>query len=112
MNGNSPCAKALFLAALIGSAPNIGMAQTNQSQAARWLAKAQIAPPFTVPGSREAWERKRKQVRAQLWELLGNMPPRPRLPKVEILSREERDDYLVEKFQFDNEAGATVPGYL
>jgi len=31
---------------------------------------------------------------------------------VQTLSREERPGYFLEKFQFDNGAGATVPGYL
>ena len=87
-------------------------AQTNQTDAARWLAKAELAPAFVVPASREAWETQRRQVRAELWELLGRLPPRPTTPKVETLSREDRGDYVVEKFQFDNGAGATVPGYL
>jgi len=87
-------------------------AETNQTNAERWLAKAELAPPFAVPASRDAWEVKRLEVRAQLWALLGRLPPRPRTPRVEILSREDRGGYVVEKFQFDNEAGATVPGYL
>src|SRR3989442_9851982 len=101
MTGKFLSPGALFLATLFCSTPNLLMSQTNQTDAARWLAKARIAPPFTVPGSRAAWERKRKQVRAQLWELLGKLPPRPKLPKIETLSREEGADYLVEKFQFD-----------
>jgi dienelactone hydrolase len=87
------------------------MAQTNETDAARWLAKAEIAPAFTAPRSRPAWETQRKQVRAQLWKLLGKLPPRPNHPQVQILNREDRGDYLLEKFQFDNGAGATVPGY-
>src|SRR5882724_4114240 len=87
-------------------------AQTNQTEAQRWLAKAQLAPAFTAPVSKAAWERDRVKIRAQLWELLEKLPPRPKLPRVEILSREDRGDYVVEKFQFDNEAGATVPGYI
>src|SRR4029077_1608516 len=75
-------------------------------------AKAALAPPFAVPASRAAWDDQRRQVRAQLWELLGKLPPRPKVPQVEILSREDRGDYRLEKFQFDNGAGATVPGYL
>jgi dienelactone hydrolase len=31
---------------------------------------------------------------------------------VETISREDRGDYVVEKFRFDNQAGASVPGYL
>jgi dienelactone hydrolase len=88
------------------------MAETNQTDALRWLANSQIAAPFRVPKSRAAWEIRRKQVRAQLWELLGKLPPRPKAARVDLLSREDRGDYVVEKFQFDNAAGAVVPGYL
>jgi dienelactone hydrolase len=65
-----------------------------------------------VPASREAWEIKRQEVRTELWRLLGKLPPRPAAPKVETLSREDRGEFVVERFQFDNQAGATVPGYL
>src|SRR2546422_8391390 len=112
MNRNLPSIGALFLAALSYFAPNFSMAQTNQTDAARWLAKAQIAPPFKFPDSKAAWEKKREQVRPQLWQLLGKLPPRPKSPKVQTLVREDRGDYLLEKFQFDNGAGATVPGYV
>jgi dienelactone hydrolase len=90
----------------------MAMSQTNQTDARLWLAKVSLAPPFTVANSTAAWAAQRKQVRAQLWELLGKLPPRPGLPKVETLSREDRGDYVVEKFQFDNGAGAVVPGYI
>src|SRR5205085_12127761 len=98
MNRNFLSALALFLPALICGAPSTLMAQTNQSDAARWLAKAQIAPPFKFSKSKAAWEEKRRQVRAQLWELLGKLPPRPKRPQVETLSREDRGDYVLEKF--------------
>src|SRR5437899_6052062 len=88
------------------------MAQTNQSASALWLAKSELAPPLALPRTRGAWELQRQQVREELWSLLGKLPPRPKLPKVQILSREEREDYVYEKFAFDNEAGATVPGYI
>jgi dienelactone hydrolase len=88
------------------------MAQANQTTAARWLAKADLASPFTVPKTRRAWEGTRRELRAQLWQLLGKLPPRPRLPTVRTLSREDKGDYQLEKFEFDNLAGATVPGYL
>ncbi|PWU16576.1 MAG: dienelactone hydrolase [Verrucomicrobia bacterium] len=87
-------------------------AQTNQSNAELWLSKADVAPPFSIPASRGAWEKKRKVVRAELWKLLGKLPPRPTIPKVTTLSQEDRGDYRLEKFQFDNGAGATVPGYI
>ncbi len=83
-----------------------------QTDAARWLTGAQLAPPLSVPTKRAAWETKRKQIRSELWELLGKLPPRPKTPRIEMLSREDRQDFILEKFQFDNEAGATVPGYV
>ena len=88
------------------------MAQTNPSVAQRWLAAAPPVPDFHAPKSRAAWERQRKEVRATLWELLGQLPPRPRKPAVTTVSREDRGDFVLEKFTFDNGAGATVPGYL
>ena len=102
----------LLLVLLASSLATSGMAQTNSSVAQRWLETAAPVPNFRVPTSKPAWERQRKQVRAQLWDLLGNLPPRPKRPAVETLSREDRVDYMLEKFQFDNGAGATVPGHL
>jgi dienelactone hydrolase len=88
------------------------MSQTNDTDAARWLAKAPPVPAFNVPASKARWERDRQQIRATATELLGKLPPRPRLPAVKTVSREDRGEYTLEKFEFDNEAGATVPGYL
>ena len=100
------------VAAAIGSAENPAVAQTNQNVARRWLQSAEIAPPFTIPASKAAWELRRQPLRVQLLDLLGKLPQRPKVPLVETLTREDRGDYWLEKFQFDNGAGATVPGYL
>ncbi len=100
------------LAMLLSTAPDLLMAQTNQIEAARWLAASPPVPPFAMPHSKAAWERQRQGMRAQLWELLGKLPPRTKPLRVQTLLREERDDCRVEKFQFDNGAGATVPGYI
>jgi dienelactone hydrolase len=109
----SPLPRKALAATCILAACHIAMrAQTNPTVAQRWLAGAGPTPPFVVPESRAAWEAKRLEVRAELWNLLGKLPPRPRLPNVEILSREDKGDYVLEKFQFDNGAGSTVPGYL
>ncbi|HEV2209568.1 MAG TPA: alpha/beta hydrolase family protein [Verrucomicrobiae bacterium] len=92
--------------------PSVLMGQAEQSQAERWLSHAPPVPPFTAPHTLEQWQRQRTQVRAQLWQLLGRLPPRPASPAMNILHREDRGTYIVEKFQFDNGAGAVVPGYL
>ena len=88
------------------------MAESEQSAALRWLEKAPAVPEFSVPRTRGAWDKERRKVRARLWALLGKLPPRPPAPSVRTVSQEDRGDYLLEKFQFDNGAGATVPGFL
>ncbi len=103
---------ALGIATGFGWAETPVVAQTNQSAAQRWLQSAKIAAPFTIPASKAAWEEQRQTVRAQLGELLGKLPPRPKIPKVETLTQEDCGEYWREKFRFDNGAGAKVPGYL
>ncbi len=88
------------------------MAQTNNNLPSPWLDALGPAPELTVPKTKAAWQKQRVKIREELWGVLGKLPPRPKTPKVETLSREDRGDYVVEKFRFDNGAGAMVPGYL
>jgi len=88
------------------------VAQTNAPTWSRWLDKATLAPKFVPPTTRQSWEKEQAQIRNELWQLLGDLPQRPKLPSVHTLSREDRGDYILEKFEFDNLAGNTVPGYL
>jgi len=67
---------------------------------------------FTMPGDLREWEGRRKKVRRRVWQLLGDLPPRPAAPEVRILWRKHKQSFTLEKFQFDNEAGTNVPGYL
>jgi len=99
-------------AAVLTLTPLFTMAQSNQSPAAAWLAHADLAPEFTVPASLMDWELQRAALRTRLTELLGKLPPRPKVPEVEVLSRQDRIDYVVEKFQFNNGVGSEVPGYV
>ena len=105
-------AASILLSIVVGCTTQTAMAQTNPSDATRWLENAGHIPAFIIPATRPEWETKRKEVRAELWQLLGKLPARPKIPKVETISREDRGDYLLEKFQFDNGAGAIVPGYV
>ena len=107
-----PIVRHHLLLGLICVVPELLMAQNQQTEATRWLAAAPCAPAFAAPDTRAAWESQRQQIRGQLWKLLGRLPARPKLPSVKIMSRENKSDYRVEKFTFDNEAGATVPGYI
>ena len=69
-------------------------------------------PEFKVPGDLKTWEKRRADIRKTLVDLSGNIPARPGVPQVRITSREERSHYFVERFEFDNGAGAVVPGYF
>jgi dienelactone hydrolase len=81
------------------------------TNAERWL-RAVKTPEFTSPATKEAWEKQRIEIRATLQSLLGTFPPRPTVPQVTTISREEKDGYVLEKFRFENGLGMTVPGYL
>lgn len=63
------------------------------------------------PAAAADWEIKRTALRTQLHQLLGDLPPLF-LPDVRVLTRHERDGCLVERFVFENGAGAPVYGCL
>jgi dienelactone hydrolase len=77
----------------------------------RWLDSLQV-PEFVAPETWAEWNVKRQAIRTTLERMMGDFPPRPAVPAVTVLTREERDGYILEKFQFDNGIGMTVPGYL
>ncbi len=106
-----PLALAVMLAAAMVMAPRVP-AQTNDPMSARWMAGAPPVPVFAAPSSLAAWKSQRETIRSQLWSLLGKLPPRPSRPQVKTVSHEDRGDFIVEKFEFDNLAGSSVPGYL
>ena len=102
----------LLAAALQTFDPALLMADERPAAAERWLQHTDLAPAFRAPASLSEWQSQRAKVREQLKALLGKLPPRPGALKVETVSREDRGGYAVEKFRFDNGAGATVPGYM
>ena len=54
-----------------------------------------------VPESARAWEERKTELRATLHELLGTWPELF-TPEPTLVSKEQRDGYLLEKFAFDN----------
>jgi dienelactone hydrolase len=81
------------------------------TNAERWL-RAVKTPEFTAPATKDAWKTRRAEIRTTLQSLLGTFPPRPAVPEVTTISREEKNGYVLEKFRFENGLGMTVPGYL
>jgi len=100
------------VAVVLGVTPFDTMSQSTTSVAEAWLASVKTARPLEVPDSRGLWEQQRLKIRQQLTQLLGQLPPRPLRPQARLLSRVDRGDYSVEKFEFDNGAGDQVPGYF
>ncbi|MEO8480617.1 MAG: alpha/beta hydrolase family protein [Acidobacteriota bacterium] len=71
-----------------------------------------FTPPFAIPASRRAWATRRLQIKRQLWDLLGDLPPRPVTPRVRTQSRQRHDGYTLERFTLENGSGVAVPGCL
>jgi dienelactone hydrolase len=81
------------------------------SSAQQWLGSVK-APELDTPSDAASWLVRRSEIRATLWALLGDFPPRPRIPEARILSRTDHDGYILEKFVFPDGLGLSVPGYL
>src|SRR5258706_16118987 len=70
-------------------------------------------PEWPMPPDRKKWEQTdRAKTRATLLACLGEMPARPDPKKVRVLSKEDHDDYVLERFEFHNGVDMTVPGIL
>ncbi|HLF91913.1 MAG TPA: alpha/beta hydrolase family protein, partial [Planctomycetota bacterium] len=70
-------------------------------------------PDWPMPTDVKQWEETdRARTRATLVRCLGEMPPRPDPRKVKVLSKEDHEDYVVERFEFHNGVDMTVPGVL
>ena len=67
---------------------------------------------FEVPENLGRWKRERGRVRAIVLNSLGELPPRPARLQVQTVASEDKGDYVVEKFVFDNGVDSRVPGYL
>lgn len=82
------------------------------SVAASWLAHAELPPDFRVASTIEEFERQRTEIRETLWRLLGRLPARPITLQVRTVSVEETEVARIERFEFDNGAGDSVPGVI
>jgi dienelactone hydrolase len=70
-------------------------------------------PQWSFPAELKQWESsEREKTRATLLGCLGEMPPRPDPARVRVLSKEENEDYVTERFEFHNGVDTTVPGMI
>lgn len=68
-------------------------------------------PSFRLPATIAEWQRDRHQVRDSLWQLLGDLPPRPTNVAPQT-RREPRNDFTLEHLTFETGEGSPVTGYL
>lgn len=70
-------------------------------------------PEFPIPETLDEWKTTgRDRVRRTVIECLGNIPPRPERLNSRTIRREDHGDYILERFEFDNEIDGIVPGYV
>lgn len=70
-------------------------------------------PEWPLPTDLDRWQTTgRAEVRRVLDECLGEMPPRPPASNVRVVSREDRGEFLLERFEFFNGVDMVVPGIL
>lgn len=70
------------------------------------------APEFRIPENADAWNARRPALLKAVRDSLGNLPPRPNPPRSQIVSRELRPGYTLEKIVLDNGADGEVPALL
>src|SRR5262245_18633047 len=75
--------------------------------------KSMKIPDWPMPTDLKQWNATdRDKTRATLMQCLGEMPPRPDPSKVKVVSKEEHDDYTLERFEFHNGVDMVVAGIL
>jgi len=93
-------------------------AKGGEKQGVAWaevpeLFKTMKIPDWPMPTDLKKWQEvDRAKTRATLLQCLGDMPPRPDPKKVKIVSKEEFDDYTLERFEFHNGVDMVVPGII
>ncbi len=100
----------LFAALLSLLLPVTSMA-VDPDQALAWLKSCPPPPKFLVPAQLADWQPMRDNIRATLHSMLGDLPPRPDVRSVRVLSRKNDGSHWLETIEFDNQAGETVTGY-
>ncbi len=75
--------------------------------------KSMKIPEWPMPTDLKRWQDvDRARTRETLLRCLGELPARPDPRKVKVVSKEEHDDYTLERFEFHNGVDMVVPGIL
>ncbi len=91
----------------------MGDTQNTNGLAGMAILRAAVAvSPLVIPSNPGSWARRRDEIRSNLWQSLGGLPPRSMASTVRIVEAHDRGDWTEERFEFDNGAGSRVPGVL
>lgn len=113
--------KSLLTFLLIYSFCNLTNAQINSDKSDFWQQPWEGVPEhyakwsypdFQFPANLIEWEQERINTRKTLLNLLGVIPPRPSVLEVKFISREEKSNFILEKFYINNEVDSWIPCYL
>jgi len=70
-------------------------------------------PDWKLPDDLKQWQSNdRAKTRDTVLKCLGDLPPRPRKPAVKVTATEDKGDYTLERFEFDNGVDSIVTGML
>ncbi|MBM3902898.1 MAG: dienelactone hydrolase [Verrucomicrobia bacterium] len=102
-----------LLSGLFGGRDVVGDAQYTNGLAGMAILRAAVAvPTLDIPSDPGSWARRRDEIRSNLWQSLGDLPPRSKASTVRVVEAHDRGDWTEERFEFDNSAGSRVPGVL
>jgi len=108
MNRHFPGRNAILISIQFFLAANL-MAQTNQSFTVRWLENAPVTPQFKIPKSKTACGKSAPKSASSSGNCSANFRRDRNSQKSKRCRAKDRGDFIVERFQFDNGAGAIVP---
>jgi lysophospholipase L1-like esterase/dienelactone hydrolase len=77
-------------------------AEKEQDAAVPEVFRKITVPEFAIPKTADEWAKRRDDVKAKVVASLGDMPERPKTPKVRLVSAEFRNGYRLEKLRLDN----------
>lgn len=70
------------------------------------------APEFAIPESKEAWQKRRREVLRTVQRTLGDLPARPSPVRARIVSREIHSEFTLERVAIDNGVDGEVSALL
>ncbi|MBR2699745.1 MAG: dienelactone hydrolase family protein [Clostridia bacterium] len=77
-----------------------------------WPDRLVDTPELQIPGTLDEWTAQRAGIRDMIIDTLGNIPPRPEAPEVEVYETGETPIMTFEKFYMNDAYGDNVPGTI